>query len=905
MVLITLLLESWHDEYTATINHHHDMIRLLTKKHLEELIQLQLQIQKKTPHTPNRKPQIKPRLTLNDNPIETVNLADYGLAVKADVQEEPVLHYEIQENPIVTQHLEQQTFKFSEKTRQRVTEEIRDVLKLKETEGLGPRDVGRKIREKFGQLKGYEAERIARTECNRASNTYRYNSLMDEDLIDYYMWISKVDNRTRGQKKHDKANHVQMDGEIIKKGGQFSNGLRFPCDPNGPAYEVINCRCTLIPYIIPYGKVAPNKSYFHESELLPRPEGDGNQLIIELDDAPLVDLSDGGFDVTPDSYKIGGTPTSMGVGIDARSKLSMDEQKKYDDLLFRLEKDGGKIVYDKKTEHYELEGGKLGLVDKMNLIDLHKKKLGEVTSTLTKQATGKPATTQKTLAALESELHPVKQKIREAKTSLDKLSDKEIALDFEDYNSYPDFSKMSQYDKKIKNIEKEIDDIYNSNDKFNIKALSKDKQKEWQKISEDILDTVKNAGPGPQFRRLKAKAKVFIKTSTNQFDINKLTSAEQKIYKELRTIQKANPGQLSISDKIKIKNLTRKGKMSAENMKKIDKLEKEINKIKDAKKAEDKRLLKKVKDEQDKIKEKIKALEAEQTRIENEMGQQYLQNHARPSQYINPSRQIDLNGKTFNWYDKIENDENEYHKFCLVHNSQKSNTPYGIKKYSEGSGHFNEYLKLKNDGASTEKIEDNILNALVHPQSIYKIKDKNIFKPLNSFDVKDDPSLVKGAVNTLKRRLHDGDPDIVKAYDEVLKGFKREEKDFLENAVYFRENIVTASGQSHARYGHLRVGDDWVAPKCVSSSLSNGQTNYFLRRRNTETDKPVKIYFYHQANSTKQVIIGERSLHPNEAEIVQLPGTHGKVIKRGSEKLLISMWNDEEITIDTLHILLD
>lgn len=38
-------------------------------------------------------------------------------------------------------------------------------------------------------------------------------------------------------------NHVAMDGETVPIDGRFSNGLRFPCDPEGPAAETIKCRC--------------------------------------------------------------------------------------------------------------------------------------------------------------------------------------------------------------------------------------------------------------------------------------------------------------------------------------------------------------------------------------------------------------------------------------------------------------------------------------------------------------------------------------------------------------------------------------------------------------------------------------------------------------------------------------
>ena len=38
-------------------------------------------------------------------------------------------------------------------------------------------------------------------------------------------------------------NQVKMDGETVPIDARFSNGLRYPCDPEGPARETIKCRC--------------------------------------------------------------------------------------------------------------------------------------------------------------------------------------------------------------------------------------------------------------------------------------------------------------------------------------------------------------------------------------------------------------------------------------------------------------------------------------------------------------------------------------------------------------------------------------------------------------------------------------------------------------------------------------
>jgi len=45
--------------------------------------------------------------------------------------------------------------------------------------------------------------------------------------------------------KNPRPEHMQMDGETVAIDAKFSNGLRWPRDPDGPAGEVIKCRCYL------------------------------------------------------------------------------------------------------------------------------------------------------------------------------------------------------------------------------------------------------------------------------------------------------------------------------------------------------------------------------------------------------------------------------------------------------------------------------------------------------------------------------------------------------------------------------------------------------------------------------------------------------------------------------------
>jgi hypothetical protein len=40
-----------------------------------------------------------------------------------------------------------------------------------------------------------------------------------------------------------------LSGLVVERGQAFPNGCRFPCDPGGPAGEIINCRCVAAPVV--------------------------------------------------------------------------------------------------------------------------------------------------------------------------------------------------------------------------------------------------------------------------------------------------------------------------------------------------------------------------------------------------------------------------------------------------------------------------------------------------------------------------------------------------------------------------------------------------------------------------------------------------------------------------------
>lgn len=102
-------------------------------------------------------------------------------------------------------------------------------------------DIVKRTRSIFGMNRAaaFRAARTATTsaECAGRVSSYRRAERLGIDLMQE--WMATVDPRTR-------PSHVALDGERVAVGEEFSNGLRFPGDPQGPAAEVYNCRCTLV-----------------------------------------------------------------------------------------------------------------------------------------------------------------------------------------------------------------------------------------------------------------------------------------------------------------------------------------------------------------------------------------------------------------------------------------------------------------------------------------------------------------------------------------------------------------------------------------------------------------------------------------------------------------------------------
>ena len=124
---------------------------------------------------------------------------------------------------------------------------IRGLVEEGLAEGLGPKEVARKIRQDWAEIARYRAERIARTETLRASSIgaqagaqRAQEALSTSGLVLEKVWLATVgDARTRAThlEAHEQARLLDEPYEV----GGFS--AMHPHDVSLPASESVNCRC--------------------------------------------------------------------------------------------------------------------------------------------------------------------------------------------------------------------------------------------------------------------------------------------------------------------------------------------------------------------------------------------------------------------------------------------------------------------------------------------------------------------------------------------------------------------------------------------------------------------------------------------------------------------------------------
>lgn len=119
----------------------------------------------------------------------------------------------------------------------------RDQLIIGMQDGESIQQLSARVKEVLSTIDA-RARTIARTEVIGASNAgaYQQLQLLGNDAPARKTWLSTRDGRTR-------LTHRAANGQTVEFGAPFTvGGARFdyPGDPNAPADERINCRCTLV-----------------------------------------------------------------------------------------------------------------------------------------------------------------------------------------------------------------------------------------------------------------------------------------------------------------------------------------------------------------------------------------------------------------------------------------------------------------------------------------------------------------------------------------------------------------------------------------------------------------------------------------------------------------------------------
>lgn len=92
------------------------------------------------------------------------------------------------------------------------------------------------VRSKIPEISAFRAEVIVENEVLAGINYGNRIGAIESGVYTEKTWRTQRDNRVR-------LSHVALEGETKLLSEPYSNGLRYPGDPDGAAEEIINCRC--------------------------------------------------------------------------------------------------------------------------------------------------------------------------------------------------------------------------------------------------------------------------------------------------------------------------------------------------------------------------------------------------------------------------------------------------------------------------------------------------------------------------------------------------------------------------------------------------------------------------------------------------------------------------------------
>ena len=127
----------------------------------------------------------------------------------------------------------------------RIREALQRELGIAALNGESQRELIARIRKVAG-MSAKQARRVAQTERTRVQSQARWQAGEEAKAKGV-----EIVNEWSTRMVNSRDTHVSLNGKKAPQGERFPGSvLRFPGDPKGPAHEVINCHCVLIPHVL-------------------------------------------------------------------------------------------------------------------------------------------------------------------------------------------------------------------------------------------------------------------------------------------------------------------------------------------------------------------------------------------------------------------------------------------------------------------------------------------------------------------------------------------------------------------------------------------------------------------------------------------------------------------------------
>jgi len=124
---------------------------------------------------------------------------------------------------------------FAESVNTTTSEKLSATLSEGITAGEGIADLSKRVADVYDEFASFRSERIARTEATVANNEGLLEGFRQSNVATGKEWINSGDSRVR----EEHQDGIGVGGEIVALDASFSNGLKYPQEPN--------CRCVIGP----------------------------------------------------------------------------------------------------------------------------------------------------------------------------------------------------------------------------------------------------------------------------------------------------------------------------------------------------------------------------------------------------------------------------------------------------------------------------------------------------------------------------------------------------------------------------------------------------------------------------------------------------------------------------------